>query len=75
MEYKALVQSYKKNWLHVLCKNIIKLHMCINAHYSCFHLLILIGGPGQLPHLAPTYAAVLALCTVGSQEAYDLINR
>lgn len=33
------------------------------------------GGPGQLPHLAPTYGAVLALCTIGTKEAYDVINR
>ncbi|KAJ1103603.1 hypothetical protein NDU88_001024 [Pleurodeles waltl] len=33
------------------------------------------GGPGQHPHLAPTYAAVNALCIIGTQEAYDVINR
>ncbi|XP_066992853.1 protein farnesyltransferase subunit beta isoform X2 [Anabrus simplex] len=33
------------------------------------------GGPGQYPHLAPTYAAVNALCTLGTQEAYNVINR
>ncbi|KAM9293846.1 protein farnesyltransferase subunit beta-like [Gastrophryne carolinensis] len=33
------------------------------------------GGPGQQPHLAPTYAAVNALCTIGTKEAYDVINR
>ena len=33
------------------------------------------GGPGQLAHLAPTYAAVLSLCTLGTQEAYDCIDR
>ncbi|XP_002735484.1 protein farnesyltransferase subunit beta-like [Saccoglossus kowalevskii] len=33
------------------------------------------GGPGQCPHLAPTYAAISALCTLGSQEAYDIIDR
>ena len=33
------------------------------------------GGPGQMSHLAPTYAAVLALCTLGSKEAYDVIDR
>ncbi|KAM4664528.1 protein farnesyltransferase subunit beta-like [Discoglossus pictus] len=33
------------------------------------------GGPGQQPHLAPTYAAVNALCTIGTEEAYDVINR
>lgn len=29
----------------------------------------------QLPHLAPTYAAVSALCIIGTEEAYDVINR
>jgi protein farnesyltransferase subunit beta len=28
------------------------------------------GGPGQLPHLAPTYAAISALLTLGGLEAY-----
>ena len=29
----------------------------------------------QLPHLAPTYAAVNALCIIGTEEAYKVINR
>ena len=33
------------------------------------------GGPQQIPHLAPTYAAVCALCILGTQEAYDVIDR
>ncbi|XP_043844833.1 protein farnesyltransferase subunit beta [Dromiciops gliroides] len=33
------------------------------------------GGPGQHPHLAPTYAAVNALCIIGTEEAFDVINR
>ncbi|KAF4666261.1 hypothetical protein FOL47_004163 [Perkinsus chesapeaki] len=33
------------------------------------------GGPGQLPHLACTYAAVAALSIVGTEEAYRVINR
>lgn len=35
------------------------------------------GGPspGQLPHLAPTYAAVNALVTLGTDEALDSIDR
>ncbi|WIA37295.1 hypothetical protein OEZ86_014233 [Tetradesmus obliquus] len=33
------------------------------------------GGPGHLPHLAPTYAAVCALLTLGGAEAYDSIDR
>ncbi|EDM03672.1 rCG62367, isoform CRA_b [Rattus norvegicus] len=33
------------------------------------------GGPGQYPHLAPTYAAVNALCIIGTEEAYNVINR
>ena len=33
------------------------------------------GGPHQLPHLAPTYAAVSALCILGTPEAYDVIDR
>ena len=33
------------------------------------------GGPGQYPHLAPTYAAVNALCILATEEAYEVINR
>lgn len=33
------------------------------------------GGPGQFSHLAPTYACVNALCTIGTEEAYKAINR
>lgn len=33
------------------------------------------GGPGQLPHLATTYAAVAALVTLGRKDVLDLINR
>ncbi|XP_065178134.1 protein farnesyltransferase subunit beta-like [Sycon ciliatum] len=33
------------------------------------------GGPGQYPHVAPTYAAVMALCSLGTEEAYKVIDR
>ncbi|KAL7288080.1 hypothetical protein TKK_0017869 [Trichogramma kaykai] len=33
------------------------------------------GGPGQDAHLASTYAAVNALCVIGSREAYNIIDR
>ncbi|KAK3093005.1 hypothetical protein FSP39_009909 [Pinctada imbricata] len=33
------------------------------------------GGPGQAAHLAPTYAAVNALCILGTEEAYNVIHR
>ncbi|KAJ3040696.1 hypothetical protein HDV00_010589 [Rhizophlyctis rosea] len=33
------------------------------------------GGPGQLAHLATTYAAVNALAIVGTKEAYDVVDR
>lgn len=33
------------------------------------------GGPGQLPHMAPTYAAVNALVIIGTAEAYSAIDR
>ncbi|KRY15527.1 Protein farnesyltransferase subunit beta [Trichinella patagoniensis] len=33
------------------------------------------GGPGQMAHLATTYAAVMALCIVGTEEAYQAIDR
>lgn len=33
------------------------------------------GGPQQLSHCAPTYAAVLALLIVGTEAAYQVIDR
>lgn len=33
------------------------------------------GGPGQLSHLATTYASVLTLCILGTEEAYEAIDR
>eukprot|EP00249_Psilotum_nudum_P009926 c22236_g2_i1 orf=287-1906(+) len=33
------------------------------------------GGPGQMPHLATTYAAVCSLITIGSNDALASINR
>lgn len=33
------------------------------------------GGPGQDPHLATTYAAINALCIIGTQDAYNSIDR
>lgn len=33
------------------------------------------GGPGQIAHLATTYAAVNALCIIGTTEAYDAIDK
>lgn len=33
------------------------------------------GGPGQLSHLAPTYAAVNSLVILGGHDAYDVIDR
>jgi len=33
------------------------------------------GGPGQVAHLAPTYAAVNALCILGTEQALGSINR
>jgi protein farnesyltransferase subunit beta len=33
------------------------------------------GGPYQLPHLAPTYAAIAALVTIGTDEALEVVDR
>lgn len=33
------------------------------------------GGPGQLSHLAPTYGAVNALCTLGTERAFQVVDR
>lgn len=33
------------------------------------------GGPGQSPHLAPTYAAINSLCIIGTERAFHAIDR
>lgn len=33
------------------------------------------GGPGQLAHVAPTYAATNAIMALGSRRCYDAVNR
>lgn len=33
------------------------------------------GGAGQMAHLAPTYAVILALAIVGGEEALGLVDR
>lgn len=33
------------------------------------------GGPSQLSHLAPTYAAINAIVTIGTEEAYKIVDR
>lgn len=33
------------------------------------------GGPGQMAHLAPTYAAVNSLCLIGTERALQAIGR
>lgn len=33
------------------------------------------GGPGQMAHLAPTYAAVNALVIIGTESAYETIDK
>ena len=45
------------------------------CHMIVTWLLYVVGGPGQDAHLAPTYAAVNALCILGTEEAYKVINR
>ena len=32
------------------------------------------GGPGQIAHLATTYAAINALCTLNSERAFRVIK-
>lgn len=55
--------------LHISCRMVKLLSLCQadSGGYA--------GGPGQLPHLAPTYAAVMTLCIIGSEEAFTSINR
>lgn len=33
------------------------------------------GGPRQVPHLAPSYASVAALVTLGGEAALGMVNR
>ena len=49
---------------------VVFLARCQNAATGGFG-----GGPGQLAHCAPSYAAVLALATIGTPAAYAAVNR
>lgn len=40
-----------------------------------FYALYYLGGPGQYPHMATTYAAVMALVSIGTDEALSSIDR
>ena len=52
------------------------LSRCVGTLKKCAHLDGGFGGgPHQLAHTAPTYAAVLALFTIGTEEAYESIDR
>jgi protein farnesyltransferase subunit beta len=44
--------------------------MLDNCHSSGFS-----GSPSQIPHLAPSYAALLSIILLGSETGYELINR
>lgn len=62
---------------------------CVYTRGVCCHVLQVVsflsscqhpqggygGGPGQMAHLAPTYAAVGALVTLGGEEALASIDR
>jgi prenyltransferase beta subunit len=54
---------------HVLCQVTAFLSSCQHPQGGYG------GGPGQLAHLAPTYAAASALLTLGGQEALSSIDR
>lgn len=47
------------------------MHQCIALKSQ---ILIVQSSSGQLPHLAPTYAAVLSLCLIESDEALEAID-
>ena len=47
----------------------------LHRHFVYTLVLLFAGGPSQQAHLAPTYAAVNALCILGTEEAYKVIDR
>lgn len=56
--------------------------MNMNGHISLYYFpqtnrytFTPAGGPGQYAHLATTYAAVNALCILGTEDAFKVINR
>ena len=54
-----------------VCLDVIaQLRTCWHARDGGFG-----GGPGQAPHLAATYAATLTIATLGTSEAYALVDR
>ena len=65
---KGLKKKKKKN-LNLFYRIISFLSKCQNEKGGFG------GGPGQMSHLAPTYAAINALTIIGTEEAYESINR
>jgi len=60
---------------HVEEENLLVWVRLENAIKWGYLLCSLTGGPGQLPHLAPTYAAICALCIVGTEQAFESVDR
>ena len=62
-------------------------HAYIHTFFVCFFFAVdssyitmwsvSLGGPMQFPHLAPTYAAINALCILANitEKVFDVLNR
>ena len=76
IEFKRYYQYKKTNSIYyliisyVLSSIVAFLNRCQCPNTSAFG-----GGPGQLAHLAPTYAAVNALCTLNCTRALKIIDQ
>lgn len=55
---------------NITCNDIVDFLSCCQSSRGGYG-----GGPDQRPHLAPSYAAVSALITVGGEDAYTSIDR
>ena len=77
--YYLLFIIFMKNYLHY--KKII--HTYIYTYKRAINTLSACqnptggfgGGPYQFSHVAPTYAAVNTLAIIGTEEAYNVIDR
>lgn len=74
--WKLLVWNSCQSERSNFCVMLLYIIDFIEYHYRCQNPSGGFGGgPGQISHLAPTYAAVNALIILGTEEAYKVINR
>ncbi|EPZ36789.1 Protein farnesyltransferase subunit beta domain-containing protein [Rozella allomycis CSF55] len=61
---------HQEKYLLIICfKRLINTIRLLQSEQGGFA-----GAPGMIPHLASSYAAILAIATIGTPEAYSIVN-